>query len=90
MKREAQDAALWAIKAARLKPMGKADVRFTWVEPDMRRDKDNVRFAAKFILDALVEAGVLANDGWKQVGGLSDLFLVSKADPRVVVELEEA
>ena len=59
-------------------------------EPDMRRDKDNIRFAAKFILDALVEAGVIDNDNWACVGSLSDDYLVNKANPRVIVELEEA
>ena len=56
----------------------------------MRRDKDNIRFAAKFILDALVEAGVIDNDNWACVGSLSDDYLVNKANPRVIVELEEA
>lgn len=91
VKRENQDIALWCIRQAGLAPMrGPVDVRFTWIEPDMRRDKDNIRFAAKFVLDALVEAGVLENDNWACVGSLSDDYLVNKANPRVVVELEEA
>lgn len=90
VKRTTQDIIGWAIKAAKLKPMaGKVDVRFRWVEPNMRRDKDNIRFAAKFILDALVEYGVLVNDNWTYIGAMSDEFSVSKAQPRVVVELEE-
>lgn len=88
MKRDATDTAMWCIRAAGLSPMERADIRFTWVEPNMRRDKDNIRFAAKFILDALVRAGVLANDGWKQVGDMSDTYYVNKENPRIVVELE--
>ena len=91
VKRENQDIVLWCIRQAGLVPMrGKVDVKFTWIEPDMRRDKDNIRFAAKFILDALVEAGVLENDNWACVGSLSDDYLVNRSNPRVVVELEEA
>lgn len=90
MKREAQERVCWAIKAARLKPMGKVDVYFTWIEPNMRRDKDNVRFAAKFILDALVEMQIIKNDGWRNVGELSDRYMVNKDNPRVVVRLEDS
>ena len=39
-------------------------IRYLWVEPSRRRDKDNIAFAKKFIQDALVETGVLRNDGW--------------------------
>lgn len=90
MKKEVQERVGWAIKAAHLKPMGKVDVYFTWVEPDMRRDKDNVRFAAKFILDALVKMQIIKNDGWRNVGELSDRYMVNKDNPRVIVRLEES
>ena len=33
-------------------------IRYLWVEPSRRRDKDNIAFAKKFIQDALVETGV--------------------------------
>ena len=88
MKRDATEDVMWCIKAAHLKPMKRADIRFTWIEPNMRRDKDNIRAGAKFILDALVKAGVLENDGWNQVGELSDSYFVNKSNPRIVVELE--
>lgn len=91
VKRENQEAVLRSIRLAGLSHMrGPVDIRFTWVEQDMRRDKDNVRFAAKFVLDALVEAGIIDNDNWACVGSLSDEYLVNKANPRVIVELEEA
>lgn len=91
MKRAQQDIVLLAIKAAKLKPMhGLVNIHYTWVEPNMRRDKGNIRFADKFIEDALVEAGILAGDGWKHVGDLSDTYLVNKNNPRIIVELEEA
>ena len=90
MKRENQDVVCWCIKSAHIAPMsGKVDIHFTWVEPNMKRDKDNIRFAAKFILDALVEQGVIRNDNWQCIGGLTDRFLVNRENPRIVVELEE-
>lgn len=74
--------------AARLKPMIEpVDIRFHWIEPNMKRDKDNIRFAAKFILDALVKMGILKNDGWKSINNLYDKFSVNSNNPRIVVTL---
>ena len=42
-------------------------IHYTWIEPNRRRDKDNIAFAKKFIQDSLVHAGVLQNDGWKHI-----------------------
>lgn len=90
MKRDNQDRAYWAIKAAKVKPAaGPVNVWFAWIEPDMRRDKDNIRFAAKFVLDALVQAGILPDDGWRYVGDLSDSYAVNKSNPRIIVTLED-
>lgn len=90
MKREAQDAIVWAIKAARIKPLkGKAYVHFTWIEPNMRRDFDNIDFGKKFIFDAMQEAGVIPNDNWKHIAGYDNTFRLNKANPRIVVEIEE-
>lgn len=90
LKRDAQELVGWAIKAHHVRPVSKqVNVIVTWIEPNMRRDKDNIRSAIKFILDALVEQGILRNDGWKEIGDLSDCFMVNKKNPRVLVELEE-
>lgn len=61
-------------------------VYFTWVEPNRRRDVDNVAFAHKFILDGLVEAGVLKGDSRKYVTGFYDYFgKTDKDNPHVSV-----
>lgn len=61
-------------------------VYFTWVEPNKRRDVDNVAFAHKFILDGLVEAGVLKGDSRKYVTGFYDYFgKTDKDNPHVSV-----
>lgn len=65
-------------------------VEFLWVEKDRRRDLDNVAFAKKFVLDGLVQAGVIADDNAKHVVGLSDSFAYDKSNPRVVVTITNA
>ena len=63
-------------------------MRYTWYEPNRRRDKDNVSsFGRKCIQDALVRAGVLQNDGWGEVDSFSDRCFVDKKRPRVEVEI---
>lgn len=70
---------------------GPVVMRYTWYEPNRRRDKDNVSsFGRKCIQDALVRVGVLKNDGWEQIDGFSDSFAVDRARPRVEVEIVPA
>ena len=64
-------------------------IAFTWCEPNRKRDKDNIAFAKKFIFDALVESGVIPNDGWKNIDSFSDSFTVDAQHPRVEVEIKE-
>ena len=65
-------------------------MEYTWVEPDRRRDLDNISsFGRKVIQDALVNAGVLKDDGWKHVVGFSDRFRVDKENPRIEVKIRE-
>lgn len=47
-------------------------VNFIWVEGNKRRDVDNVAFAKKFVLDAMVECGKLPNDNVRFVKGFTD------------------
>lgn len=64
-------------------------IAFTWYEVNKKRDKDNVAFAKKFILDALVEHKVLQNDGWQNIDSFSDSFKIDTARPRVEVIIRE-
>ena len=43
--------------------------------------------AHKWVVGALVVAGVLPGCGWKHVGGLIDTFRIDAKDPRVVVRI---
>ena len=64
-------------------------IHYTWVEPNRRRDKDNIAFAKKFVQDSLVRMGVLENDGWKQIEYFTDSFAVDPENPRVEVIIED-
>ena len=49
-------------------------LEFLWIEKDNRRDYDNIAFAKKFVLDALVRYGKLKDDNRKCVVGFTDSF----------------
>lgn len=70
------------------KIQGPIKIKFTWHEKTYRRDKDNVAFAKKFILDALQKSKILPNDNNKYVQGFEDKFVYKQGDS-VVVEIEE-
>ncbi|WP_302419996.1 hypothetical protein [uncultured Megasphaera sp.] len=63
----------------------KAKIVFRWIEPNRRRDKDNVAFAKKFILDSLQEVGIIKNDGWDEIISFRDEFYIDRNNPRVEV-----
>jgi len=62
---------------------------FHWFVKDKKKDKDNIAFAKKFILDGLVLAKVLKNDGFDEIEGFLDFFSVDPKDERVEVTLIE-
>ena len=49
---------------------------FTWHIKDKRSDADNIAFAKKFILDALVQANVIPNDSFRYIRGFVDEFVI--------------
>ncbi len=63
-------------------------IHFTWVESNKKRDLDNICFAKKFILDALVKANIIKNDTQNYVIGFTDTFLYEKKN-NIIVEIEE-
>ena len=63
---------------------------YRWYEKDQRRDLDNISsFGRKVIQDALVEAEILPDDGWKYIKGFTDEFYVDKKYPRIEVTIIE-
>lgn len=91
MKREAETKIMWAARSQLrgVRFNGPVFMRYTWNEPNRKRDKDNVAFAKKFVQDALVRVWILENDGWKHIEGFSDSFQVDSKKPRVEVEILE-
>ena len=65
-------------------------IHFTWVESNKKRDLDNICFAKKFILDALVKYGKLQNDNRKNVYAFTDSFEYDfLGGNKVILEIEE-
>ena len=85
-----EDVWKWA-KEGRIKRMdGPAHISCIWREPNRRRDIDNVSAGVKFVLDGLVMAGVLDNDGWEHVFSIEHRFQVDPKNPGVLVHISDA
>lgn len=63
---------------------------FTWFCKNKRKDPDNIAAGIKFVLDGLVEAGVLPGDGWRYLGDCQIIhdWAVDKDRPRVEVTIK--
>lgn len=77
------------LQARNLPKINKGNFEITWYCKDKRQDKDNIMVGMKFIFDGLVDAGVIKNDGWSQIGDVSHRFEVDKKNPRVEIRIEE-
>ncbi len=88
MKQQVDDDIMWFVKSL---PVFKNPIKihFVWVEGNTRRDYDNIAFAKKFILDAIVKAGKLKDDNRKYVIGFTDDFDYKKNDWAVYLFIEE-
>ncbi len=63
-------------------------IKFIWVEGNKKRDLDNICFAKKFILDAMVKYGKLKDDNRKFVTAFEDDFKYETKN-KVILEIEE-
>ena len=66
------------------------EIYITYYEKDKRRDVDNVYSSSKYILDGMVNAGVLPRDSQKWVRDVKSSIEYDKANPRVRVLIEPA
>ena len=86
----------WTIHIARIllskdfEPLESVFIEFTWLEKNRKRDPDNIAVGKKFVLDGMVAAGMIKNDGWKQIQRMTDKFAVSKDTPGVIIKIEDA
>jgi Holliday junction resolvase RusA-like endonuclease len=92
VKSEAMRTVGWIINAYHLRPVaGKVTVTIRCYEPNAKRDDDNVTSgAAKVILDALKNKGIIKNDGQRYVRCVKCPTMIDRENPRVEVEIEEA
>lgn len=64
-------------------------LNYEYYEANKRRDHDNVSgFAHKIIQDAMVEVGLIPNDGWNEISGYTDTFYVDRDFPRIEVWID--
>lgn len=89
MKQEQTERVAWAAKTQL--PVFTRQIKFTVVyrEKNRKRDKDNIAFAKKFILDGLVVAGRIPNDTWEWIDGWTEAFVVDANDPGITVIINE-
>lgn len=89
IKQDATEIVEWCFKGKKKVVNYPINITFHWYCKNKMKDKDNIRFAAKFILDGMQKAGFINNDGWGEIGGLSDKYYIDKNNPRIEVEIIE-
>lgn len=52
----------------------KHDIEVTWFVTNFKSDPDNIASGLKFVLDGLVKAESIKNDGHKQIGSITHHF----------------
>lgn len=87
MKKEYTEMVAWLAKGKG--QFERIDLNITWYCKNKKKDKDNIAAGIKFILDGLVMAGAIENDGWKQVNDFKHSFKVDKDNPRIEVKIME-
>lgn len=60
------------------------DLKITWTTKTARCDSDNIFFATKFILDAVVDTGKLRGDGYKHIRNISHIRELGDKDTILV------
>ena len=61
----------------------------TWVEPNHRRDLDNISFGTKAIQDAMVRAGVFPDDDTRCISLLHHTVAFDANNPRIEITIKE-
>lgn len=87
IKKEETDLVYWECKKQKLYQVAEypVNISFVWYCKNEKKDPDNISFTKKYILDGLVKAEVLQNDGFKQINSFTDSFEVDSENPRIEV-----
>jgi Holliday junction resolvase RusA-like endonuclease len=86
-KRIEKEIGMWILVAHVRRYTGPVAIRVDWFEKDRRRDRDNIRSAVKFILDALIATGRIVSDSQKFVKDITDGWHEPTRNARVVVTI---
>ncbi len=80
LKRRTEDTIVKWLMTGRARPVCNYPVviKFTFYEPDFRRDQDNVESGRKYILDALQKRGIIENDNHKHVSDIPTTTVYDK------------
>ena len=82
IKRDTEIRIIYELRRQKVKPIPAESLpvgfEYTWFCKDKRKNPDNISVGRKFVLDALVKAKIIPNDGWNEVWRQSDLFIVDK------------
>ena len=63
------------------------EIYIDWYEENKRRDVDNIQSGQKFILDALVQCGILKNDSRKYVKNIHHKVFDNKGNSYIMVHI---
>lgn len=83
-KKHVEEIVMWAILGAKSKgtlhnvEAYPAEIYFEWHEKNKRRDVDNIKSAAKFILDAMTKMGIIQDDGRRFISQIHDKVIDDK------------
>lgn len=88
-KRHGRDVSLHAL-SQKIQPFGPAHFVVVLVEPNRKRDPDNVLGGAlKIIFDALRFSKLMQNDGWKHVLSIAPTWELDRIRPGVRLTIRE-
>lgn len=91
-KAEVEELVGWHARAQLPKGLRLDRIHFTvtWYAPDAKvRDADSLAPFVKSALDSIVRCGYLTNDDSTHVLSVRQQIRIDRADPRIVIELEE-
>lgn len=89
LKADAEMVIFITVRNSKVPPFtGPVYIHYEWIEPNRKRDLDNISAAKKFINDLLQKTGTLQGDGWKHIISFSESFRVDKINPGVVVTIK--
>src|SRR5258708_1814548 len=90
VKREATESIAWKVKKYRNHKLKTPFfIEFHWYCKNKKKDKDNIAFAKKFILDGLQMGEIIPQDTWNVIDGFSDHFYIDNKKPRIVIIIKK-